>query len=73
MKKQHHLRMKVAPDQTIILGLHIPHICHFFTRAKFLDHKIYTVKRQFFRFKSAKNATFSRKICRKCQFFALNL
>ena len=23
--------------------------------------------------KSVKNATFSRKICRKCQFFALNL
>ena len=27
---------------------HIPHICHFFTRAKFLDNKIYTEKRQFF-------------------------
>ena len=26
----------------------IPHICHFFTRAKFLDKKIYTEKRQFF-------------------------
>ena len=26
----------------------IPHICHFFTRAKFLANKIYTEKRQFF-------------------------
>ena len=26
----------------------IPHICHFFTRAKFLENKIYTEKRQFF-------------------------
>ena len=50
-----------------------PHICHFFTRAKFLESKIYTEKRQFFRVKSVKNATFLRKICRKCQFFALNL
>ena len=26
----------------------IPHICHFFTRAKLLENKIYTEKRQFF-------------------------
>ena len=26
----------------------IPHICHFFTRAKFLENKIYTEKRQIF-------------------------
>ena len=26
----------------------IPDICHFFTRAKFLENKIYTEKRQFF-------------------------
>ena len=26
----------------------IPHICHFFTQAKFLENKIYTEKRQFF-------------------------
>ena len=26
----------------------IPYICHFFTRAKFLENKIYTEKRQFF-------------------------
>ena len=26
----------------------IPHICYFFTRAKFLQNKIYTEKRQFF-------------------------
>ena len=39
----------------------------FFTLAKFLENKIYTEKRV----KSVKkNATFSRKICRKCQFFA---
>ena len=28
--------------------LTIPDICHFFTRAKFLENKIYTEKRQFF-------------------------
>ena len=27
----------------------IPDICHFFTRAKFFENKIYTEKRQFFR------------------------
>ena len=26
----------------------IPYICHFFTRSKFLENKIYTEKRQFF-------------------------
>ena len=26
----------------------IPHICHFFSLAKFLENKIYTEKRQFF-------------------------
>ena len=26
----------------------IPDICHFFTREKFLENKIYTEKRQFF-------------------------
>ena len=26
----------------------IPHICHFFYTAKFLENKIYTEKRQFF-------------------------
>ena len=51
----------------------IPNICHFFTRLKFLESKIYTEKRHFFRVKSVKNANFSRKICRKCQFFSLNL
>merc|ERR1712107_789499 len=45
----------------------------FFTRAKFLDNKIYTEKRQFFALNPYKNATFSGKICRKCQFFGLNL
>ena len=29
-------------------GLPIPHICDFFTRAKFLESKLYTEKRQFF-------------------------
>ena len=45
----------------------------FFTRTKFLENKIYTEKPQFFALNLLKNATFSRKICRKCQFFALNL
>ena len=38
------------PSQRAINGrrLNIPYICHFFTRAKFLDNKIYTEKRQFF-------------------------
>ena len=30
------------------LPLPIPYICHFFTRAKFLENKIYTEKQQFF-------------------------
>ena len=30
------------------LDIYIPHICHFFTQAKFLENKIYTEKRQFF-------------------------
>ena len=51
----------------------IPDICHFFTQAKFLENKIYTEKRQFFALNLKKNATFLRKICRKCQFFALDL
>ena len=32
---------------TMAVG-HIPHICHFFTQAKFLESKIYTENRQFF-------------------------
>ena len=43
----------------------------FFTLAKFLENKIYTEKRQFFALNLKKNATFSRKICRKCQFFCV--
>jgi len=31
-----------------IKAIFIPDICHFFTRAKFLENKIYTEKRQFF-------------------------
>ena len=45
----------------------------FFTLTQFLENKIYTQKTPIFRVKSVNNATFSRKICRKCQFFALNL
>ena len=45
----------------------------FFTWAKFLETKMYTENMPIFRVKSVKNVTFSRKICRKCQFFALNL
>ena len=62
----------------------IPDICHFFYTGKILGelnlHRktpifcIKSVKKTpIFRVKSVKNAIFSRKICRKCQFFALNL
>ena len=34
--------------QTLKMKMIIPLICHFFTRAKFLESKIYTEKRQFF-------------------------
>ena len=33
---------------SMVPRLPIPDICHFFTRAKFLENKIYTEKRQFF-------------------------
>ena len=59
-------------DECVDQGEDIPDICHFFYTGKILENKMYTEKRQFFRVKSVKNATFSRKICRKCQFFALN-
>jgi len=64
----------VDPKSPLSLSLKvfIPDICHFFTQAKFLEYKFYTKKTPIFRVKSVKNATFSRKICRKCQFFALN-
>ena len=29
----------------VVVPVVIPHICHFFTRTKFLDQKIYTEKR----------------------------
>ena len=29
------------------ISITIPHICHFFTQAKFLENQIYTEKRQF--------------------------
>ena len=51
----------------------IPDICHFFYTVKFFGEKNLHRKTPIFRVKSVKNATFSRKICRKCQFFALNL
>ena len=35
-------------QQRSLEGVDIPHICHFFTLAKFLENKIYTKKRQFF-------------------------
>ena len=31
----------------MLFSFDIPHICHFFTQAKFLENKIYTEKRQF--------------------------
>ena len=37
----------LPPECEICNLLHIPHICHFFTQAKFLENKIYTEKRQF--------------------------
>ena len=37
---------KIFPDK--LSSQTIPDICHFFTRAKFLENKIYTEKRQFF-------------------------
>ena len=49
----------------------IPHICHFFTRAKFLENKIYTEKTRklhsklpIFRFKSVKIYTGQKKFTR---------
>ena len=32
----------------LVAGENIPHICHFFTRAKFLENRLYTEKHQFF-------------------------
>ena len=51
----------------------IPHNCHFFYTGKIFGEYNLHRKTPIFRVKSVKNATFSRKICRKCQFFALNL
>ena len=38
----------------------IPHICHFFTRAKFLENKIYTKKTRKLRQNTQKIANFLR-------------
>ena len=51
----------------------IPDICHFFYTGKIFGEWNLHRKTPIFCVKSVKNATFSRKICRKCQFFALNL
>ena len=51
----------------------IPDICHFFYTGKIFGESNLHRKTPIFCVKSVKNATFSRKICRKCQFFALNL
>ena len=42
--------MMVLTSKMIIMVkvMIIPHICHFFTRAKFLENEIYIEKRQFF-------------------------
>ena len=39
---------------------HIPHICHFFTQAKFLENKIYTEKTRKLRQNTQKIANFLR-------------
>ena len=51
----------------------IPYNCHFFyTDTIFVRINLHP-KTPIFRVKSVKNATFLRKICQKCQFFALSL
>ena len=60
--------MKKHPKGTIInVGLapknprvHIPDICHFFTRTKFLENKIYTEKTRKLRQNTLKIANFLR-------------
>ena len=42
----------------------IPHICHFFTRAKFLENKIYTKKTHKLRQNTQKIVNFLRWICK---------
>ena len=54
----------------------IPYICLFFTRAKFLENKIYTEKTRKLRQNTQKIADFcviTAKYTVNCQFFALNL
>ena len=36
---------EIASVDIYDLGARVPHICHFFTQAKFLENKIYTEKR----------------------------
>ena len=43
-QNKHHKNCVCCPGHHLIV---IPHICHFFTQAKFLENKIYTEKRQF--------------------------
>ena len=53
-----------------------PHICHFFTQAKFLEDKIYTEKTRKLRQNTQKIANvcvITAKYTVNCQFFALNL
>ena len=40
----HYMSQPNYREQVIFLAVHIPHICHFFTLAKFLENKIYTEK-----------------------------
>ena len=44
----------------VLMGTNIPHICHFFKRAKFLENKIYTEKTCKYRQNTQKIADFLR-------------
>ena len=59
--------MKSGSRPTFLKPGGIPHICHFFTQAIFLENKIYTKKRQFlpiFRVKSLKIYTSQKNFTR---------
>ena len=60
----------------VLFRTNIPDICHFFTRAKFLENKIYTEKHQFFALNLSKMPIFrvkSVKIYTDQKFFLINI